>query len=198
MKKEKLMKRISALVCALAFLGGGIFMSCSDSDDDASGNSGNGGKSSESEESGPVPSPSDNPSSGSDYDDSALSECTLWVVGDSTVCDYTKEDGTLTDATYFYPRYGYGTQFYNYFSTKITVKNLALSGRSSKSFLEEANYSTLKNGIKAGDFLVIGFGHNDEKSDDAERFASAKDSTDTEGSFKYNLYNYYQHINYLR
>ncbi|WP_407426394.1 SGNH/GDSL hydrolase family protein [Treponema sp.] len=125
------------------------------------------------------------------YDDSALTAATLWVVGDSTVCDYTKEDGTLTDATYFYPRYGYATQLENFLSSKITVKNLALSGRSSKSFLTEDNYTTLKNGIKAGDFLIVGFGHNDQKSDDADRFASAEESTDTEGSFKYNLYNYY-------
>lgn len=126
-----------------------------------------------------------------EWDDSSLKEAVLWVVGDSTVCDYIKEDGTHTDATYFYPRYGYGTQLGNNLSSKITVKNLALSGRSSKSFLNEENYNTLVSGIKAGDFLVIGFGHNDQKSDDAERFASANESTDTEGSFKNILYNKY-------
>ena len=39
-----------------------------------------------------------------DWDDSSLKEAVLWVVGDSTVCDYIKEDGTHTDASYFYPR----------------------------------------------------------------------------------------------
>jgi lysophospholipase L1-like esterase len=125
------------------------------------------------------------------YDDSALSSATVYVVGDSTVCNYIKADGSFTDSSYFYPRYGYATQFSNYLSSKITVNNLALSGRSSKSFLAEENYTTLKNSIKAGDFLVIGFGHNDEKSDDPDRFADASKSTETEGSFKYNLYNYY-------
>ncbi len=123
--------------------------------------------------------------------DTELEEATIFVVGDSTVCDYIKADGTLTDATYYYPRYGYATQFDKFFSSKLKVNNLALSGRSSKSFLLEENYTTLKNSIKKGDYLVIGFGHNDEKSDDETRFASALLSTDTEGSFKYNLYNYY-------
>ena len=125
------------------------------------------------------------------YDDSKLNAATVFVVGDSTVCNYIKADGSLTDSTYFYPRYGYATQFSNYLSSKISVNNLALSGRSSKSFLSEDNYTSLKNSIKAGDFLVIGFGHNDEKADDPDRFADASKSTDTAGSFKYNLYNYY-------
>ncbi|MGM9971125.1 MAG: SGNH/GDSL hydrolase family protein [Anaeroplasmataceae bacterium] len=125
-----------------------------------------------------------------------LPTTTIWVVGDSTVCDYGKYDASgnktgVTDATYFYDRYGYATQFSEFMSDKVTVNNLALSGRSSKSFTEETNYSTLTSKIKSGDYLVIGFGHNDEKSDDAARFASALESTETVGSFKYNLYNYY-------
>ena len=116
---------------------------------------------------------------------------TLYLVGDSTVCDYKKADGTITDASYFYDRFGYGTQLDNYLDDKVTIKNLALSGRSSKSFIGEANYNTLKSSIKSGDYLVIGFGHNDEKSDDADRFASANKATDLKGSFKYNLYEYY-------
>lgn len=182
MKKEKLMmKRISALVCALAFLGGGIFMSCSDSDDD-SDNPASGEKTT-ADESGP----SSEPASDSAYDDSALSECTLWVVGDSTVSSFN-------DTSYFYPRYGYGTQLENFLSSKVKVQNLALSGRSSKSFLTEENYATLKSGMKAGDFLIIGFGHNDEKSDDSERFTDAsKDITDS-ASFKYSLYENYVKI----
>lgn len=114
-----------------------------------------------------------------------LKEQTLWVVGDSTVCGYSPLDN------YLYPRYGYGTQLGNYLSDKITVRNLALSGRSSKSFLTEANYTTLKNGIAEGDFLVVGFGHNDEKADDVERFASASEPTTQTGSFKNVLYEKY-------
>ncbi len=190
----KKLKTVLPFFMALALITCSTFTACTSGDDDSSGGGNNGdGNSTESSESSD-PGSGGTTSSESSYDDSSLSECTVWVVGDSTVCDYTKEDGTLTDATYFYPRYGYGTQLYNYLSDKVTVKNLALSGRSSKSFLAEDNYTTLTDGIKSGDFLVVGFGHNDEKSDDADRFSSAEESTDTEGSFKYNLYNYYAKV----
>ncbi|MCR4937389.1 MAG: Ig-like domain-containing protein [Lachnospiraceae bacterium] len=125
----------------------------------------------------------------------AAAEHTLWIVGDSTVCSYIKEDGTLTDATYYYPRYGYGTQIGNYLDGSYDIQNLALSGRSSKSFTTEENYKTLTgtNGMKKGDVLIVGFGHNDEKSDDAARFttAAATDTYETEGSFAKSLYDNY-------
>lgn len=120
-----------------------------------------------------------------------LSNTTLYVVGDSTACDYSKGADTMTDDTYYYPRYGYATQLYNYFSDKVTISNLALSGRSSKSFLEEANYQTLKASIKEGDYLLIGFGHNDEKNDDDTRFTDASKPTTDSTSFKYSLYENY-------
>lgn len=112
-----------------------------------------------------------------------LKETTMYLVGDSTVCSFAD--------SYFYPRYGYGTQIGNYLSEKVTVENLALSGRSSKSFLSEPNYNTLKNALKEGDILVVGFGHNDEKSDDATRFTDASLPYTDPASFGYHLYEYY-------
>ncbi len=112
-----------------------------------------------------------------------LKEITMYLVGDSTVASFADD--------YFYPRYGYGTQIENYLSDKVTVQNLALSGRSSKSFLSESNYTTLKNSLKEGDILVIGFGHNDEKSDDAARFTNASLPYTDPASFGYHLYEYY-------
>ena len=112
-----------------------------------------------------------------------LKETTMYLVGDSTVCSFADD--------YFYPRYGYGTQIDNYLSDKVTVRNLALSGRSSKSFLSEANYTPLKNSLKEGDILVIGFGHNDEKSDDVARFTDASLPYTNPSSFGYHLYEYY-------
>lgn len=113
-----------------------------------------------------------------------LSETDLYVVGDSTLCSFE-------DTTYFYPRYGYGTQLSNYLDSKVTVKNLALSGRSSKSFTTESNYQTLINNLSQGDFLLIGFGHNDEKNDDAARFTDARKPITDSSSFKYSLYENY-------
>lgn len=152
-----------------------------------------------------------------------LSATTIWVVGDSTVCDYAKYDETtgektgVTDKSYFYDRYGYATQFTNFLSDKVTVKNLALSGRSARSLILDENkvknlnltkqevleldynredlytdnYKKLVDEIKEGDYLVIGFGHNDEKFDDELRFSDASKSTDTLNSFKNILYEKY-------
>ncbi len=104
----------------------------------------------------------------------ASDKATAWVIGDSTVSSFS-------DA-YYYPRYGWGTQLEYYFDDTIAVNNLALSGRSSKSFTKEANYSTLMNGMKSGDFLFVGFGHNDEKAE-ADRYTNPNGDYKTEGSF---------------
>lgn len=109
---------------------------------------------------------------------------TLYLVGDSTVSSFD-------DTAYYYPRAGYGTAIGNYLnSDKITVSNLALSGRSSKSFLIEENYNTLSNSISEGDILMIGFGHNDEKAEEA-RYTNPNGAIDEPTSFKYSLYENY-------
>ena len=124
------------------------------------------------------------------------STATVYVVGDSTVCDYAPK---IDD--YYLPRYGYGTQLANYIDCNPSqINNLALSGRSSLSFLTESNYQTLINNIKEGDYLIIGFGHNDEKSAEAARFTDPKPDykTATNGngspSFQYTLYENYVKI----
>ena len=107
---------------------------------------------------------------------------TLFVVGDSTLSSFN-------DSNYYYPRFGYGTKLNEYFN--INVCNLALSGRSSKSFLKDDNYRILKENIKEGDILLIGFGHNDEKYDDPMRFTDARLDYTDEKSFGYYLNEYY-------
>lgn len=120
----------------------------------------------------------------------------VYVVGDSTVCDYTVKPQSGLDNQYL-PRYGYGTQLYNYLNCdREQIVNLAASGKSSLDFKGIANYTTLKTGIGSGDYLIIGFGHNDEKDDDATRYtnpAKAYDDSSTAGgiSFQYNLYENY-------
>lgn len=113
----------------------------------------------------------------------------IYVVGDSTVCSFNDN--------YYLPRYGYGTQLAEYLNvTSDQIVNLAISGRSSKSFLTESNYTTLKTSIAEGDYLIIGFGHNDEKSDEAARYTDANgtytQATTANGdSFAYVLYENY-------
>ncbi|MDE6047649.1 MAG: hypothetical protein K2F56_03370 [Anaeroplasmataceae bacterium] len=111
-----------------------------------------------------------------------MNEPVLYVIGDSTVSSFNDP--------YYYPRYGYGTKLEYYFEN-IEIVNLALSGRSSKSFLEEENYKKLMMSLKPNDFLMIGFGHNDEKSDDPLRFTDASKPVEDKNSFSYSLYEHY-------
>ena len=110
---------------------------------------------------------------------------TLFLVGDSTVAAFNDP--------YYYPRYGYGTQIGKYLDQSIGVNNLALSGRSSKSFIDPAdngNYAAFTSSIKAGDYVLIGFGHNDEKADPTLYTNPNTDVTDPT-SFQHYLYTYY-------
>ncbi len=117
-------------------------------------------------------------------------EATVWVVGDSTVSAFNDK--------YFIPREGYGEEISSYFNA--TVYNLAHSGASSKDYTGMVDYSTLMNGSASvpalGDaetekFLVIGFGHNDEKTEEA-RYTDPNGDYKTEGSFAHSLY-----VNYI-
>ncbi len=106
----------------------------------------------------------------------------LWVIGDSTVSKF--------DDNYYYPRFGYGTKLQEYLDDKINVINLALSGRSSLSYIKEPQYQQLLDGMQAGDYLLIGFGHNDEKAEE-DRHTSGCGSYKEKGSFAHSLYSHY-------
>ncbi len=94
---------------------------------------------------------------------------TIWTIGDSTVCEYTAEN--VENYNY---RQGWGMRLGDYFNSKATVKNIAKSGRSARDFkvYGKAKDSTDKYGpyytdfitnLKAGDYVLIQFGHNDSK-----------------------------------
>jgi len=138
----------------------------------------------------PEEKPEDKPS----VDTSTKLTGNIYVVGDSTVSSFSD--------TRYMPRYGYGTQLYNYINCDATqIKNLALSGRSSYSFTKEGNYQTLKSNISEGDYLIIGFGHNDQKdaiytnpnlpSSDDSLLAGTADADKHYASFKYTLKTFY-------
>lgn len=107
---------------------------------------------------------------------------TIWIIGDSTVSSF--------DDNYYYPRYGWGTQIGNYLDGTFDIQNLALSGRSSKSYTADPQYQTLLSGMKSGDYLLIGFGHNDEKADDT-RYTNPNGTYTDMGSFANSLYENY-------
>ena len=84
----------------------------------------------------------------------------VFLVGDSTVCEYDESTQQTLD------RYGWGMKLAEQYNG-VNVTDLALSGRSSRSFLTETAYQTLKSSLGTGDYLFIQFGHNDEKTDEA-------------------------------
>lgn len=87
----------------------------------------------------------------------AMSAITVHTIGDSTMADY---DENTT------PKRGWGMMFQQFFTGDLTVNNRAKSGASSKSFYEESAYwESVKKHIKPGDYVLIQFAHNDEKTD---------------------------------
>jgi lysophospholipase L1-like esterase len=87
---------------------------------------------------------------------------TIYVIGDSTASIYTSD---------LFPRTGWAQPLQDYFTPACaTVQDKALSGRSSKSFFDEGDWTPIKAAIRAGDYVLIQFGHNDEKTDDPLRF----------------------------
>ena len=65
---------------------------------------------------------------------------TVWVVGDSTAAAFN-------DTTYYSPRYGWGTQLGLYLQG-VNIRNLAISGTSSKSYSDTDQYQTLLQNIR--------------------------------------------------
>lgn len=122
-----------------------------------------------------------------------LAATKVYMVGDSTMCEYKVNEGGR-----YLPRFGYGMELGLYLDEKATIVNLAASGRSSWSFPNESasNYAQLNN-IAEGDYLIIGFGHNEQKKD-VEHYSNANlsytDDTKFDGrtaSFKKILYDKY-------
>ena len=90
---------------------------------------------------------------------------TWFLCGDSTMCDYEPE---------LAPRMGWG-QALSMMVSHVRVRNCAVSGRSSKSFIDEGRLEAIRPCLRPGDLLLIQFGHNDEKPD-AERATTPQDT----------------------
>ncbi len=85
----------------------------------------------------------------------------LVIAGDSTASDY--------DAARW-PRRGWGQELPSFVDASVDVRNRAQSGRSARSFIEQGWIYDVARDLRAGDLLLIQFGHNDEKADDPTRY----------------------------
>lgn len=100
---------------------------------------------------------------------------TIFVIGDSTAAEKSRFKTS--------PERGWGMVLQGCFDDKILVDNHAANGRSSKSFIDEGRWQKVLDRMKPGDYVIIQFGHNDEKPD-------PKRHTDAENSFADNLRRY--------
>ena len=79
----------------------------------------------------------------------------VWLIGDSTMAE---KNPNTTER-------GWGMLFPRFVdSHKIQVKNYGKDGRSTKSFIAEGWWTKVLDSLKTGDFVIIQFGHNDEKT----------------------------------
>ncbi len=81
---------------------------------------------------------------------------TVFLVGDSTVASF---------ADRYAPMAGWGTALHTFFNEHIRVDNRAIAGKSSRSFVEEGKWNQVLADVQEGDYLLIQFGHNDQKDD---------------------------------
>ena len=78
----------------------------------------------------------------------------FYIIGDSTV---RNGDGSGRNQ-----QWGWGSFMAEHFDTsKITIRNHAIGGRSSRTFINEGRWDTILARLKKGDYVIMQFGHND-------------------------------------
>jgi lysophospholipase L1-like esterase len=103
-----------------------------------------------------------------------LAPIKIALIGDSTVSSYANPPADRPTLT------GWGQVFGLYFQDAVEIKNHAVSGRSSKSFLAEGRWPRVL--AEKPDYVFIQFGHNDQPG--------KRDWTDADGDFQDNLRKY--------
>jgi DNA sulfur modification protein DndE len=95
------------------------------------------------------------------------------MIGDSTMADKPLHPSQ--------PERGWGQLLPVYLKHPQMVRNYAKNGRSSKSFIDEGLWNKVFDALQKEDWVIIQFGHNDEKRESPERY------TDPNSSYRENL-----------
>ena len=98
----------------------------------------------------------------------------VFMIGDSTMANKKPETE---------PERGWGQMLQLFFTGEVKVSNHARNGRSSKSFIDEGLWQVVLDSLQKGDYVIIQFGHNDQKNDTARH-------TDPYSTYKSNLEKY--------
>lgn len=87
---------------------------------------------------------------------------TIFLLGDSTVKSYTFEEAPMS---------GWGQVIDSMFHlNKVNIINYSMGGRSFKNAYTEGRLNDILLSGKAGDYVFIQFGHNDESADEFRRY----------------------------
>lgn len=97
----------------------------------------------------------------------SVSVPTVFLAGNSTVVDQDNE-----------PWCGWGQMLPRFMKPKIAVANYAESGEAGNSFISAKRFTKILTKMKEGDYLMIEFGHNDQKQKGENRgpYTSYKES----------------------
>lgn len=87
---------------------------------------------------------------------------TVFLLGDSTVTDQRSD-----------PAASWGQMLPCFFRTDVAIANHAESGETMKSFLAEHRLAKVLNLARRGDWMLIQFGHNDQKANWPQTYAEA-------------------------
>ena len=97
------------------------------------------------------------------FAESETSISRIVIAGDSTAADYPD---------YRAPQTGWGQALPYFLGSDVEVLNLAVNGRSTKSYLDEGRWAELIAQTGPGDLVLISFGHNDSRDDDPARYTA--------------------------
>jgi len=86
---------------------------------------------------------------------------TVFTIGDSTMANKKAEVA---------PETGWCQVFSDFVTANVEIKNRAMNGRSTKSFITEGRWKNVLDSLKTGDYVFIQFGHNDQKIKDSTRY----------------------------
>lgn len=110
---------------------------------------------------------------------SASAQLTVYLAGDSTAANKTADKR---------PETGWGEMLQQFFDpSKVKIDNRALNGRSTTSFIAEGKWKALIDAVKKDDFVFMQFGHNDQKKENADRYAGPD-------AFKANLIRFVEEV----
>ena len=92
-----------------------------------------------------------------------LSGADIFLAGDSTCASYSASRAPLT---------GWGQVLQGFCKAGVKVNNLAISGASSKTFIDTKAWDKLIAKVQKGDFVVVQFGHNDGNKKSEAKYAA--------------------------